>query len=353
MKEFEPDRSMRVPKSTFSAIDSRAGYPSSGGGGSASRSTPRAAQVASADYELSQAIVVAYGGFTALFVVSAIITHYWYSTLAPLYSVAAVFGIVAIVERVRGVRRQRELDQKDFELEELNRRPARPELFQVVCGEMESQSKNGDTHSAVVTIMKTDLRGYSGVCENLDGPRLLDWLTCYVDAVEEVITGHGGMVKSFEGDALHAVFGLVQKSAGRAVDHRASALFCALALRGRLIQLNTRLVRENMPVTATRVGINTGEVILGTLGSRTHVQYDAIGDAVNTAARLETFDKESMPDDEICRIQAGASTLEPVKDQFAYEYIGSVELRGKSERVDTYRITGARMEQREREFIST
>jgi adenylate cyclase len=122
-----------------------------------------------------------------------------------------------------------------------------------------------------------------------------------------------------------------------------NAVNCALAMEEALRGLNQRWRAEHRPTTGMRVGIFTGPVVAGTLGSAERSEYVVVGDTVNTASRLESLDKSLfVPDDEIrpCRILIGETTLSYVADRFETDRVGDFSLKGKEHTVGVYRVLG-------------
>jgi adenylate cyclase len=114
-------------------------------------------------------------------------------------------------------------------------------------------------------------------------------------------------------------------------------------MRDRLAAFNVLCVERGLPRLRMRVGICTGSVVAGCLGSSRRMKYTTIGDTVNTAARLESFDKASFEvdgADALCRILVAESTFDRVRETLHAEPIGRLELKGKQEAVRVFRVTG-------------
>jgi len=123
-----------------------------------------------------------------------------------------------------------------------------------------------------------------------------------------------------------------------------NAVTCALEMERELVSINENSRAQNRPTMAMRIGIYTGTVIGGSLGSAQRLKYTTVGDAVNTAARLESLDGQliQMPLVETdCRILIGASTLGFLGQRFRTNYIGDFLLKGKAEKISVYQVAGA------------
>lgn len=197
----------------------------------------------------------------------------------------------------------------------------------------------------MVTVLFTDLTGFTAVSEKHTPEALLDWLNEYMDAMAREVSRHGGVIRQYAGDAVVAVFGVPvprQNDAEIAQDAR-SAVTCALAMETALGELNRRWKAESRPTTGMRVGIFTGPVISGTLGSAQRSEYVVVGDTVNTASRLESLDKTLFAPDvdgRPIRILIGEPTLERLGGGFVTERVGEVSLKGKEHLVSIHRVIG-------------
>ena len=204
------------------------------------------------------------------------------------------------------------------------------------------------TERMIVTALFTDLTGYTTVSERSSPEALLDWLNEYMDAMAREVSRHGGVIRQYAGDSVIAVFGIPvarRTDAEIAADAQAS-IDCALAMEASLRQLNQRWRAEGRPPTGMRVGIFTGPVVSGTLGSADRSEYVVVGDTMNTASRLESFDKTILAPDvdaRPCRILIGDTTLERIGDVFETELVGEATLKGKEQRVKIYQVIGRRL----------
>jgi len=159
----------------------------------------------------------------------------------------------------------------------------------------EAAALGGDLRE--VTVLFSDVRGYSTLSEALPPDRVVSLMNAYFTAMSEVIEGHGGTVIEFLGDGILAVFG----APGRLPEHADRAVEAAAAMVARLGALNEAWEREGVARQwqdlglgrlGARIGVHTGVVVAGNLGSPQRMKYAVIGDTVNVASRVEGLNKE-------------------------------------------------------------
>jgi adenylate cyclase len=170
---------------------------------------------------------------------------------------------------------------------------------------------------------------------------LIDWLNTYMESMAGLIMKHDGVVDDYAGDGIKANFGvpLPRKNNEEIRVDAVNAVACALAMEKEMSRLNSIWCEKGLPAMGTRIGIFTGPVVAGLLGNSQRLKYTTIGDTVNTASRLESFDKE-IGKDAPCRILIGNTTLQFLGDSFLTERIGEVSLKGKDEKVSIHRVLG-------------
>ena len=199
------------------------------------------------------------------------------------------------------------------------------------------------------TVFFSDVASFTTVSERLDPQILMDWFYEFMEAVTPVVSDHGGVIFRFIGDSIMAVFGVpVPRASEKEIAQDASnAVKCALAIQARVIALNSSLAQRGLPPIGMRIGILTGPMVAGSLGSAKRLEYNVHGDTVNTASRLEGFDKDSFNPDYFnapCRILVGESTFTLLGDEFHGELVGEVRLKGKTSAIRIYRIQGRKGE---------
>ncbi|MEO0375843.1 MAG: adenylate/guanylate cyclase domain-containing protein, partial [Cyanobacteria bacterium P01_A01_bin.17] len=152
---------------------------------------------------------------------------------------------------------------------------------------------------------------------------------------------HQGVINKFTGDGLMAAFGVpIPRESWDAIATDAQrAVACALKMGESLGILNQRWQAQGLPEIQMRAGIFTGPVVVGSLGSKSRLEYGIIGDGVNTASRLESVDKHRQPS--ACRILIAHATLDYLQDKYEVEAWGALTLKGKVEKVEVFRVIGA------------
>ncbi len=140
----------------------------------------------------------------------------------------------------------------------------------------------------LVTVFFSDLAGFTSLSEKLPAEEVVILLNTYLERMTSIIMEEGGFVNKFEGDAVMAFWGAPLADERHAERAMRAALRCQEELRG----LNREFAAAGLPRLGMRVGINSGEVIVGNIGSRRRFEYTVIGDAVNLASRLEGINKQ-------------------------------------------------------------
>jgi adenylate cyclase len=170
------------------------------------------------------------------------------------------------------------------------------------------------------TFLFTDLAGFTPLVESTDPDVIVTLLNGYLDGVAKIIFRHEGTVMKVIGDAIHAIFGAPVKQP----DHAARAVTCAMEIDEFAEQFKAQWCAKGVNLGSTRIGINTGDAIIGNFGGDSFFDYTAYGDAVNTAARLETANKTLGT-----RICVSESVVARI-DDFQGRPSGHLKLAGKS-----------------------
>lgn len=174
-----------------------------------------------------------------------------------------------------------------------------------------------------VTVLFTDIESYTTLSEKLSPAEVVSLLNEYFSGLVGIITAHKGVVNKFIGDAIMAVFNDPVEDPF----HTDNALRAAREINARFNIQASRL--------KTRIGINTGKVIVGNIGTENRMEYTVIGDTVNTAQRLEAANKEFGT-----RILIGPRTYELLQDTNGLRKMGTAKLKGKAEELEVYSVEG-------------
>jgi len=189
----------------------------------------------------------------------------------------------------------------------------------------------------VVTILFSDTCNFTQVSEQLSPAKLMEWLNQGMAISVDAVTSHGGMVNKFTGDGMLAVFG-APVSAGRGAD-AAQALAAARSIQAGIFNLNQTLKQQGSAALRLRIGIHSGVVLTGSLGSRERLEYAVIGDTVNCASRLESMNKERHKG--LVRVLVSSTTLvlagESLKQQSLIDW-GDVSVKGRKEAIRVYEL---------------
>lgn len=181
------------------------------------------------------------------------------------------------------------------------------------------------------TFIFTDVAGFTTLSEALTPERLSEVLNAYLQGACEIILEHEGTIDKFIGDAIMSIFNApIDQS-----DHAARAVRCALDLDRYAEDFRARYNAEGVPIGVTRIGVHCGESVIGNFGSSQRMDFTALGDTVNTAARTEGVNKYFGT--RICCTQA---VVDRAPDQ-AFRPIGDVVLKGKYEAVTLYNPASA------------
>jgi adenylate cyclase len=186
-----------------------------------------------------------------------------------------------------------------------------------------------------VTILFSDLIGFTTLAEKADPEALVAQLNEHLSRMTSVIFSNGGTLDKFIGDAIMAVWGNV-RSLGMAQDAKHCAR-AALGMRRELRKLNEKWRGEGRMGLGMAIGINQGEVIVGNVGSQERMDPTVIGDAVNLASRLESLTRVYALD-----ILVGASAAELVRDEVYLRSVARVQVKGKTKPVDVFTFVGGR-----------
>jgi adenylate cyclase len=176
----------------------------------------------------------------------------------------------------------------------------------------------------IVTLIFTDIRGFTTLSESVDSAVVVEWLNEYFSRMHRIVTSYGGHINKFIGDGLMIVFG-APIDRGQKLEARA-AVACGLEMLDEVGRINDEWKTKDRPQIAIGVGVHTGEATCGVVGAEGRLEYTIIGDTVNLSARLESTTKEKgVP------ILISDSTAALLGIDYETQPLGDVKVKGKNQ----------------------
>jgi adenylate cyclase len=198
----------------------------------------------------------------------------------------------------------------------------------------------------VATALFCDIQGFSSTAEQMDPEALMEWANPIFSGLAAAIAHHGGLVDDYAGDGIKADFGIFGDDAAKGEQSQAvQAVEAALEMERVIERFNREAEESGRKKVRIRVGINTGRAMIGFLGNPDRLKFTTLGDSVNTAARLEGWDKEGFSKEgeqggPCIRILVSGATRALLGARFELQDLGDAELKGKRENVRVYRVWG-------------
>ena len=190
--------------------------------------------------------------------------------------------------------------------------------------------------SALATVLMSDIRSFTMLSEKEDPTTILKWLNEYFGALVPVITSHGGVVDKFEGDALLAFFGILPTPQSLE-DSAYQACRTAIDLLDVIKRINARRAEREEPALITGIGINSGPLTAGGLGTMNRLNYTIIGNTVNTTQRLQEITRE-FGESGVVISQFTRTALRNKQDEFRFDSLGHHTFKGKKESLELFRL---------------
>ncbi len=186
-----------------------------------------------------------------------------------------------------------------------------------------------DGKRANITVLFADIRGFTSISEKLSANEVTEILNEYFSAVEPIIRKHNGVLNKFIGDAVLAIFGEPIQDK----NHATNAVLCADEMHKEMLKLQQKWDEEGKPHIEIGIAINTGDAFVGNIGSPERIEYTVIGDTVNTASRIEAYNRVYKT-----RFLISDSTYEKVNKICDVIKIREVPIRGKSKKINLYEV---------------
>ena len=187
----------------------------------------------------------------------------------------------------------------------------------------------GETRT--MTFMFSDIRGFTPISEKYKGnpEGLTKLINRFLTRMTDIIIKNGGTIDKFMGDCIMAFWNAPIDDP----EHEENAVQAAIEMQEELKLLNTELAKENLPNINIGIGINTGEALVGNMGSNQRFDYSVIGDAVNLASRLESSSKTLGK-----TLVIGEETVKAAKLNYEFDYVDKITVKGKTEEIKVYTI---------------
>lgn len=185
-----------------------------------------------------------------------------------------------------------------------------------------------------VTIFFSDIRSFTTFSESHTPAQVVEQLNEYLDEMTKVIFEFGGTLDKYVGDEIMAIFGAPLPLA----NHPKIAMDCCIAQLKKLRALQQKWKEQGKTVLDIGMGLNTGEVIVGNIGSDMHKDYTVIGDAVNLAARLESATRNYTTPEHTCYLLISEFTYEKVKEYYKCNLIDEIAVKGKKTKTKIYEV---------------
>ncbi|MEH6590581.1 MAG: adenylate/guanylate cyclase domain-containing protein [Halioglobus sp.] len=250
------------------------------------------------------------------------------------------FNPVLLQARIKaGIERKRWHDREQLYRQQLERnekfiratfgRYLSDEIVTEILERPEGLELGGDLRE--VTIMMSDIRGFTSLSEHLEPAQVVKMLNRYLGPMTDIIMAHNGTIDEFIGDAILAVFGAPL----RREDHADSAAMCALAMQEAMAEINAINTAEGLPEISTGIALHTGDVIAGNIGSERRSKYGFVGHPMNLTARIEevTAGSETL---------ASESTVQKLQGDYQLGERREINAKGIDQPVIAHQILGVK-----------
>src|SRR3989440_2684333 len=252
--------------------------------------------------------LAAFGGF--------VIGDVWMRGMAGTVALVLGYGATVVEHFVREQRERRRLSQFFS-----------PSVVREVVRHKDEGSLT--TSRRLLTVLFSDIRGFTSISEKVEPEQVAQMLREYLSEMTEIVFRHGGTVDKYIGDCVMALYNVPLPDP----EHAIKAVRTALEFQERTLAVSRRWEERLGIEIRNGVGINTGEAVVGTLGSRQRLEYTAIGDTINLGARLESLTKDYKTN-----IIISETTYALVRDEFITKELGDVTVKGKTHPVKIYAV---------------
>jgi adenylate cyclase len=250
--------------------------------------------------------------------------HVWLNMVYPVFALFATYMMLT-VHRYLTEERERRRVTKTFQ------QYVSPEVIEQVLKDPERLKLGGEER--VLSVLFTDLAGFTRYSENYTPAQIMGVLSEYYDRMTELVFASRGMIATYVGDELMAIFGAPVEQP----HHAELACAAALAMRDARHVLALEWAKLGRPPLSARTGINSGPMLVGNYGSKYRFNYSVLGDSVNLASRLESLNKEYKTE-----IIVSEFTLARIAGEFDTVYLDDVKVKGKAKAVKIFEVKGTK-----------
>ena len=244
----------------------------------------------------------------------------WLNFLFPATTIMLTFAIILAVKYAVELRRERWIRQAFS-------RYLHPDVVDELCRSEAALRLGGEERE--LTVLFLDVREFSALAERLTAPQLVALMNEFFTAMTEVVLAHRGMLDKYIGDSLLAVFGAPLPDR----HHALRACRAALDMRAALSALHVRWRADDQPCLEMRIGISTGRMVIGNMGSERRFDYTVMGDEVNVASRLEAANNAFGTD-----ILVSATTMEAANGPLTFSPRGQIAVKGRQQPVRVFEL---------------
>jgi adenylate cyclase len=283
--------------------------------------------------------LLGFGGLCALGWAS-LLAGFWTPVLPPAVAWVSSMSVVAAYSRSRERAERAEIMQ-------LFSRHVTKQVAEDVWRNRDQFLEGGRPRPVrlTATILFIDIKGYTGNVEKMDPAELMEWIDGFLGTMAQEVLDRGGLVEDYFGDGMMACYGIPIPRTDRdgIRDDARNAVVSALGMEQALRRLNAEWRAEGRPAVGIRVGVCTGVVVAGSMGSANRLKYGVVGNAVVTAQRLESLSLERVEHDfekNPARILISEETRAQLDSTFRTEPVGEFVVKGKNEPVIVSRVLG-------------
>lgn len=244
----------------------------------------------------------------------------WFDVVIPLVAIFSTFAVSNTVNYATEGKKKRQLKQMFSQY-------SSPAVVETLLKNPEKLKLGGERKE--LTVFFSDIAGFTTISESMAPEPLVDLLNEYLNAMSEVILSYDGTVDKYIGDAIMAVWGApVEQS-----DHAVRACHAALDCRKRLLALRAVLKQRNLPDLNARIGLSSGMMLVGNMGSKQRFDYTVIGDTVNLGSRLEGANKNYGTS-----IMINERTRELAGDKIVVRELDLLRVKGKNKPIRVFEL---------------